>query len=139
MTKYTLPMIAALALIAVPVKADKLTEIYKGERITVTIPYGPGGTYDKYGSSFSNHLGRHIPGKPNMIMQYMPGAGGAKAMNWFYNVAPKAGRNLMVPLDNTVVNKVLRPKKMRYEPTKFTWLGSSNQTNAVIVLSLIHI
>ena len=56
------------------------------------------------------------------------------ASGHYYNVAPKAGRNLMVPLDNTVVNKVLRPKKMRYEPTKFTWLGSSNQTNAVIVI-----
>ena len=134
MIKYTLPIIFAATLVGAPAQADKISEIYKGERITVTIPYGPGGTYDKYGSSFSNHLGRHIAGKPNMIMQYMPGAGGAKAMNWFYNVAPKGGRNLMVPLDNTVINKVLRPKKMRYDPNKFTWLGSSNQTNAVIVI-----
>jgi tripartite-type tricarboxylate transporter receptor subunit TctC len=134
MLKYSVPILFAASIVSVPAQADKLTKLYKDKTITVTIPYGPGGTYDKYGSSFTNHLGRHIPGKPNLIMQYMPGAGGAKAMNWFYNVAPKIGRNLMVPLDNTVVNKVLRPKKMRYDPNKFTWLGSSNQTNAVIVI-----
>tara|TARA_Y100001936_G_scaffold242610_1_gene280143 strand:+ start:10459 stop:11541 length:1083 start_codon:yes stop_codon:yes gene_type:complete len=136
MNKYVLPLALAASVTAMPALADnaKLTKLYSGKTVTITIPYGPGGTYDKYGSSFSNHLGRHLPGKPNLIMQYMPGAGGAKAMNWFANVAPKQGRNLMVPLDNTVINQVLRPKKMRYNANDFFWLGSSNQTNSVIVI-----
>ncbi len=36
-------------------KAD-IAEFYKGKTITIAIPYGPGGTYDKYGSTFANHL-----------------------------------------------------------------------------------
>ena len=90
--------------------------------------------YDKYGVAFSNHLGNHIPGNPNIILQHMPGAGGAKAMNWFANVAPKDGLTLIVPLDNGVTNQLMRPEKMRYDARKFTWLGSSNQTNVVMVV-----
>lgn len=107
---------------------------YKGKTIKIVIPYGPGGTYDKYGVAFSNHLGKHIPGNPNIILQHMPGAGGAKAMNWFYNVAAKDGSTLIVPLDNGVTNQLMRPEKARYDARKFTWIGSSNQTNVVMVV-----
>ena len=106
---------------------------YEGKTIKIVIPYGPGGTYDKYGVAFANHLGRHIPGNPNIILQHMPGAGGAKAMNWAYNVMPKDGLNMIVPLDNTVINQLMRPEKMRFDARGFTWLGSSNQTNIVMV------
>lgn len=107
---------------------------YKGKTIKIVIPYGPGGTYDKYGVIFANHYGRHIPGNPNIILQHMPGAGGVKAMNWVYNVAPKDGYTMIVPLDNSVVNQLMRPEKMRFDAGKFTWLGSSNQTNIVLVV-----
>lgn len=107
---------------------------YTGRTIKIVIPYGPGGTYDKYGVVFSNHLGRHIPGEPNIILQHMPGAGGVKAMNWAYNVMPKDGLNMIVPLDNAVANQLMRPEKMRFDARGFTWLGSSNQTNIVMVV-----
>ena len=107
---------------------------YAGKTIKIVIPYGPGGTYDKYGVAFSNHLGKHIPGKPNVILQHMPGAGGAKAMNWFANVAPNDGLTLIVPLDNGVTNQLMRPEKMRYDAREFSWIGSSNQTNVVMVV-----
>jgi tripartite-type tricarboxylate transporter receptor subunit TctC len=132
--KYALPVAIAASIVATPTLANKLGDFYKDKTITITIPYGPGGTYDKYGSSFSNHLGRQLPGKPTVIMQYMPGAGGSRAMNWFANVAPRTGYNLLVPLDNSIVNQLLRPKKMKYNANDFRWLGSSNQTNSVIVI-----
>ena len=34
---------------------------------------------------------KHIPGKPNYVVQYMRGAGGIKATNYLYNAAPKDG------------------------------------------------
>ena len=127
--------LAASAMIAgTAIGASAAGMDYKGKTVKIVIPYGPGGTYDKYGVSFSNHLGKHIPGNPNIILQHMPGAGGAKAMNWFYNVAPKDGLTLIVPLDNGVTNQLMRPEKMRYDARDFTWLGSSNQTNVVMVV-----
>lgn len=107
---------------------------YAGKTLKIVIPYGPGGTYDKYGQTFARHLGNHLPGKPNIIVVHMPGAGGVKAMNWMYNVMPKDGMNMITPLDNSVVNQLMRPEKMRFDAGKMRWLGTSNQTNLVLVV-----
>tara|TARA_R110000787_G_scaffold6681_8_gene23106 strand:+ start:1589 stop:2638 length:1050 start_codon:yes stop_codon:yes gene_type:complete len=135
--KQSLPVAAIAAtatLIALPVSAAMdVAEHYKDKTVTILIGYGPGGTYDQYSQTMARHYGNHIPGNPNVIVQHMPGAGGAKAMNYAYNVMPKGGHNLVMPLDNIVVNQLLRPERMRYQANKFTWLGSSNQTNIVIV------
>ncbi len=134
-TKTVIAGVAAgLAIAAIPGITPVEAKDYKGKTIKIVIPYGPGGTYDKYGVAFSNHLGRHIKGNPNIILQHMPGAGGAKAMNWFYTVAPKDGMTLIVPLDNGVTNQLMRPAKMRYDARNFSWIGSSNQTNVVMVV-----
>ncbi|PPR12208.1 MAG: hypothetical protein CFH41_00242 [Alphaproteobacteria bacterium MarineAlpha11_Bin1] len=133
-TKLFFAGIAASAMVAGAATTVSAAMNYAGKTMKIIIPYGPGGTYDKYGVAFSNHLGKHIPGNPNIILQHMPGAGGAKAMNWFYNVAPKDGLTLIVPLDNGVTNQLMRPEKMRYDARHFNWIGSSNQTNVVMVV-----
>ncbi len=107
---------------------------FAGKTLKIVIPYGPGGTYDKYGQTFARNLDRHLPGNPNIIVVHMPGAGGVKAMNWMYNVMPKDGMNMITPLDNSVVNQLMRPEKMRFDVTKMRWLGTSNQTNLVLVI-----
>lgn len=107
---------------------------FANKTMKIVVPYGPGGTYDKYAQTFAEHLGKHLPGTPNVIVQHMPGAGGVKAMNWAYNVMPKDGLNLITPLDNTVVNQLMRPEKMRYDARNFIWIGASNQTNLVMAV-----
>ena len=125
---------AAATFITAPASAMMdVAKHYKDKTVVILIGYGPGGTYDQYSQTMSRYLGKHIPGNPNVIVQHMPGAGGAKAMNYAYNVMPKSGLNLVMPLDNIVVNQLLRPERMRYQADKFTWLGSSNQTNIVVV------
>lgn len=122
--------LAALAASATFVSAQN----WSGKTLKIVVPYGPGGTYDKYAHSFSRHLGKYIPGNPTIILQHMPGAGGGKAMNWHYNIAPKNGETLLIPLDNSVVNQLLRPKQVKYDARDFSWLGSSNQTNMVMIM-----
>ncbi|MFT5440165.1 MAG: tripartite-type tricarboxylate transporter receptor subunit TctC [Alphaproteobacteria bacterium] len=133
--KRTIPLaLVAAGLVASPAIAASVADHYKKKTITILIGYGPGGTYDKYAMTMSRHYGNHIPGKPNVIVQHMPGAGGSKAMNYAYNVMQTQGYNMVMPLDNIVINQLLRPERMRYESEKFTWLGSSNQTNNVLVV-----
>ena len=138
MKRFNQAIISGLAAAAVIAGASISTSVaaknFAGKTMKIVIPYGPGGTYDKYGVVFSNHLAKHIPGNPNIILQHMPGAGGSKAMNWIYNVAPKDGLTMIVPLDNGVTNQLMRPEKMRYDARKLNWLGSSNQTNVVMVV-----
>jgi len=124
--------LAAASLLVLPTTVS--AQDWGGKTLKIIVPYGPGGTYDKYSHTFSRHLGKHIAGNPNIILQHMPGAGGTKAMNWHYNVAPNNGETMLMPLDNSVVNQLLRPKRVKYDARNFTWLGSSNQTNQVMII-----
>ncbi|MEX2453468.1 MAG: tripartite tricarboxylate transporter substrate-binding protein [Rhodospirillaceae bacterium] len=123
---------AAMMLPATAIAAD--ANYFKGKTMTIIVPYGPGGTYDQYAQIFAEYLGRHVPGEPNVIVQHMPGAGGVNAMNWAYNVMPKDGLNMITPLDNGVVNQLMRPEKMRYDVRNFRWIGTTNQTNLVMAV-----
>jgi tripartite-type tricarboxylate transporter receptor subunit TctC len=50
--------------------------------ISLVIGYGTGGGYDLYARMLGRFLGDHIPGKPTIIAQNMPGAGSRGAANW---------------------------------------------------------
>jgi tripartite-type tricarboxylate transporter receptor subunit TctC len=126
--------VAAIALAGFTAANAADANHFKNKTVKIVVPYGPGGTYDKYAQTFSEYLGKHLPGNPNVIVQHMPGAGGVKAMNWAYNVMPKDGLNLITPLDNTVVNQLMRPERMRYDARNFIWIGASNQTNLVMAV-----
>jgi tripartite-type tricarboxylate transporter receptor subunit TctC len=107
---------------------------YTDRQVTILIGYGYGGTYGKYSRTIADHIRKHIPGNPNVIVQSMPGAGGLKAANYAGNVMPAQGFNILMPPDTTVVSQLLRPTKVKYDARKFTWLGTSNQTNVIMVV-----
>ena len=66
-------------------------DFYKGKTVNVIIGYSPGGGYDIYARLLARHMGKHIPGKPTLVPQNMPGAGSLKAISYLYTVAPKDG------------------------------------------------
>ena len=67
----------------------------------------------------------HASTKPsNNEYEYMQGAGGIKAANYVYNVAPKDGSVIHMPVGSTVQNNLLYPEKTRYDSGKFRWIGS---------------
>lgn len=107
---------------------------FKDKTVTITIGYGFGGSYGMYARTFAEHLGRHLPGNPSVIVKSMPGAGGMKMANYAYTVMPEAGYDLFVPPDTIVINQLMRPAKMRFDVRNFRWMGSSNQTNSIMVV-----
>src|SRR5882724_4559197 len=66
-------------------------DFYKGRTVQVVVGFSAGGGYDLYARVLSRHMGKHIPGNPNVVTQNMPGAGSLKAANYLYNVASKDG------------------------------------------------
>ena len=85
--------IAAMACLALVAWAGpgRAAEFYEGKKIIVALGFTPGGGNDLYARFLAQHIGRHIPGNPAVIVQHMPGAGGLTATNWLYSVAPKDG------------------------------------------------
>ena len=113
-----------------------VAKFYKGKTVTVIVGSGAGGGFGLNGRLVSNHIGKHIPGKPTVVVQFMRGGGGTKAANYVYNVSPKDGSVISMPISSIVENQLLRPKKIRFDATKFHWLGSI--TSLASVLSVWH-
>src|SRR5712671_3337238 len=88
--------VVALALLVVPVAAHTQTvaEFYRGKTVNVYIGVGVGGEYDIQARLVARHIGKHIPGKPTVVLQNMTGAGGLRMINYLYNVAPKDGLSI---------------------------------------------
>ena len=76
---------------AAPARAQSVEQFYAGKSITMSIGFQAGGGYDIYGRLVARHMGRHIPGKPNFIVQNMPGAGSLRAAQHLAAIAPKDG------------------------------------------------
>src|SRR5262245_62423858 len=86
--------IAAAALIAsgaTAAGAQTPEQFYKGRQLSMIVFTGAGSTYDVYARLLVRHLGNHIPGKPNFIVQNVQGAGGLKAIDYLNQIAPKDG------------------------------------------------
>ncbi|MGA0314746.1 MAG: Bug family tripartite tricarboxylate transporter substrate binding protein [Alphaproteobacteria bacterium] len=111
-----------------------LKSLYRGKTVTILVGYGAGGTYGQTSQLLSRHVGKAIPGKPNVVVQYMPGAGGIKAANYAANVMPGNGLNVFMPPEMTLVSEALRPKKVKFKTTDFNWLGRVFGGNQVMAL-----
>jgi tripartite-type tricarboxylate transporter receptor subunit TctC len=125
---------AAGAMLILPAQADVLKNKYAGKTITIIYGYGAGGTYGKTALLLSRYLGKNIPGDPTVITKSMPGAGGLKSANFAFNAMPKGGLYLLMPPDMSMVSQVLRPKKVKYDARKFTWLGRVFGSNNLIAV-----
>lgn len=106
--------------------AQSVEAFYKGRNMTLIVGYAPGGVNDIAGRLVARHLPSHIPGKPNIVVQNMPGAGGLVTANHIYNLAEKDG-SVIAGLGRAVPQiAFLGDPNARFDPLKFTWLGSSS-------------
>ncbi|HWG04439.1 MAG TPA: hypothetical protein VG271_05435, partial [Beijerinckiaceae bacterium] len=106
---------------------DKVADFYQGKKITLIIGYGPGGGYDQLARLVGRHMGKYIPGNPDIVVQNMPGAGSLASANYLYSIAPKDGTTIgLFGSDIPLVGLLGTNPAVRFDPRKFDWLGSSS-------------
>jgi tripartite-type tricarboxylate transporter receptor subunit TctC len=115
-------------------RADAISDFYKDKQVKLVISSAVGGGYDAYYRMIARYLGAHIPGKPTIVPQNMPGAGGVKAGNFLYAAASKDGLTIG-GIQNTVpFEPMLGNDKALFDATKFNWLGSPSQEVAMLLV-----
>ena len=127
-------VLAMLFLAAAPAKADAVADFYAGKTITVVSAGEAGGAHGAYAQVMAQHIRRHIPGNPNIILQYMTGAGGNQAANFLYNVAPKDGTYLGVPLQDLIFNARTGNTGVKYDPAKARYIGGADTTRTTVTV-----
>ena len=121
-TARQLAVLAATLASVMTAQADPVADFYKGKTVRLIVGYGPGGSYDLYGRLAAEFLGRHIPGNPTVVPVNMPGAGGMKAVDYLYKVAPQDGTHLGSVAQQMAMTLV-GDDKMGIDPTRFSYLG----------------
>jgi tripartite-type tricarboxylate transporter receptor subunit TctC len=124
-----------LAILAQAADAAGVADFFKGRNVAIVIGYSAGGGYDTYGRLLSRYLGDHIPGRPNVLAQNMPGAGSIKAANYIYTIAPKDGTAIGTFGRTVPVAPLLAASGAVFDGTKFTWLGSISRDTSLCITS----
>ncbi len=122
-TGLAVAFVAALGLVAggTAVAAD---DFFKGKTIRVVVGYAPGGGYDTYTRQIVRHMGKHIPGNPNFIVQNMTGAGSLVSANYLQKRAKRDGTVLGCWNSGYVTFQALGDPKVRIKAEELTWIGA---------------
>ena len=107
-------------------------DFYEGKTIRILVCCSPGGFYDRWARLFARHMGQYIPGKPDIIVQNMPGAGSLIAANYTYNIAKQDGTAFVMPLAGLYLDQVVGRKEVRFDIAKFQWLGTQEVSHSVL-------
>jgi tripartite-type tricarboxylate transporter receptor subunit TctC len=105
-------------------QAQSVANFYKGKTVNVLIGVGVGGEYDLQARLVARHIGKHIPGNPNVVPQNMTGAGGINMANHLYNTVARDGTFIGMMGNNFPATQAVGGKSVKFDAGKFQWLGT---------------
>jgi tripartite-type tricarboxylate transporter receptor subunit TctC len=132
--RATIQTIALLAALCAPgaAIADPVADFYRGRTIDMTVPGSPGGDYDLRARMVSRHLGRHIPGQPQIVVRNMPGGIGIAAGNHLANAAARDGSVITLVFQNMPVLQAIGAPGIQFDARAFNWIGNTTDGPNVI-------
>lgn len=124
--------LAAIALAPGNARAQSVADFYRGKTVEILVGAAAGGGYDVVARLIANHMTRHIPGNPAIVVRNMPGATGLVMTNHLYNVARRDGTILGMPTSNVPIEPRLRlispdGSNIKFDIGRFGWLGTPLQ------------
>src|SRR5215468_2968271 len=107
-------------------------DFYAGKTINIYVGTGEGpGAMTSYPRAIAQVIGRYIPGRPTVVIRHMPGAGGIKAANFMYAIAPQDGTAWGFITRGFVRAPLLHTPQADFDPTRFQWIGTPSQETTV--------
>ncbi|MBX9758281.1 MAG: hypothetical protein K2Y29_05850 [Beijerinckiaceae bacterium] len=119
-----------------PALADSIEDFYRGRTLEMTVPGSSGGDYDRRARIVGRHMGRLIPGAPQIVVKNMPGGIGLQAANHLANTASRDGTSMTIVFQNMPVLQATGSPAVQFDARRFGWLG--NTTNSPNVINSWH-
>jgi tripartite-type tricarboxylate transporter receptor subunit TctC len=107
---------------------------YQGETMRIAVGYSAGGGFDLYARTIARHLGRHIPGEPDVVVENMPGAGGVVMANALYRTLPQDGTYIGAVIGNVFLLDVLGTGNTEFEGQNFQLIGAPHSQRTVCLV-----
>jgi tripartite-type tricarboxylate transporter receptor subunit TctC len=127
-----LKVAVAAVLAALPLAAA--AQSFAGKTVTIVVGYKAGGGYDATARLLARYLPKHIPGKPTVIVQNMPGANSIIAANHVYAVAKPDGLTIGTFNRNLPIAQLTNVQGVKYDITKFQWIGSAANETTILAI-----
>ena len=136
MKRKTLSLLLILFVLSIfslpnPLKA---APYYEGKVIRIAVAFPPGGGYDRMARILARHLPKHIPGKPTVIVENMPGASGMIGANYVYNMAKPDGLTIGAINRVTPSAQLLKIEGVKFDMLKYSWIGSAAVETSVLAI-----
>lgn len=99
-------------------------EAFKGKTINIVVGYSAGGGYDQYARALARHMGNHIPGQPNIVVQNLPGAASLLAVRHLDSNPAKDG-TVITTFDPGLITAHLTPDGVpKVDFRDYKWIGA---------------
>jgi tripartite-type tricarboxylate transporter receptor subunit TctC len=122
-----------LCLAAAPARAEDVAAFYRGRQIFWILSADAGGGYAAYARAFASYFGDHIPGRPSIVIQHMPGGGGLRAMNWLFAAAPRDGSTIGLVHSSVPFAPLYGIRGAMFDPRQMGWIGSIATSRGICV------
>ena len=121
-------LFAALLPLQAPAQAaDPVEAFYAGRTVDFVIGSAAGGGYGVYALVLARHIGKHIPGAPNAVVQNMPGAASLKSLQYLDAGAPPDGATIVTFNPGLILGSLTAPQKTPIDFRNFSWIGNISE------------
>jgi tripartite-type tricarboxylate transporter receptor subunit TctC len=128
-----LSFLLSFILIHAPI-TEAQSDFYKGKQMKIVVGASAGAASDLYARVVAQHLPKQISGKPEIIVQNMPGGGSMTAANYVYSVAKPDGLTLGAVTAPIYFAQLLGRKEVQFDWAKFTWIGTPEENDELFFL-----
>jgi tripartite-type tricarboxylate transporter receptor subunit TctC len=125
--------LAGLVLGSSLARADPVADFYRSRQVSWILSAGAGGGYSSYANAFAPYFAAHIPGRPKIVVQNMPGAGGIRAMIYLYSRAPRDGTTIGMVHSSVPFAPLYGIDGAKFEPRNLNWIGSIDTSTSICV------
>ena len=101
-------------------------DFYRNKQVRLIVGHPVGNDHDVGGRLLAKYLGKHIPGRPNVIVQNMTAAASVAAANYVYKQAPRDGTVMGTFSRNFPSQAMMGQANVEADPRRFQWLGATS-------------
>jgi tripartite-type tricarboxylate transporter receptor subunit TctC len=109
------------------VAPGRTQDFYAGKTVNLIVGYSAGGGYDQYARLLARHLGRYVPGHPNIVVQNMPGAATLNAIRHLSTNAPRDGTTITMFDPGLVLETLSQPERYNLKLADYQWIGGMSR------------
>jgi tripartite-type tricarboxylate transporter receptor subunit TctC len=122
-------------LIFVAIASISAGSAHGGGTVTLKIGSNVGAAYDTIGRLVGRHLGKFLPGNPEVIVENVVGGGGLMLSREIESSAPADGSVIGLPNSGLITTSILTPDRTPFHADKVRWVGSMGLVPSVCVMT----